>query len=182
MRIVIRTDEFEAVAFTVPVAEFSSSEEASRELGTLGPDPLAPGFDAAEAARRIRARAAVDIADALLDQGAIAGLGNVFKSEVLFAAGVSPFARAGDLPEEVVARIVELAVRFMRLSAEGGERRTRGSLDPAKRLAVYGRAGRPCFRCGQVISRTRQGPDARSTYWCRHCQGQRPSVRGGARP
>ncbi len=170
MRIVIRTPEFEAVAFSVPVAEFSTEDDAARELSALGPDPLGPGFDPAEAVRRIRERGAMEIADVLLDQRAVAGLGNVFKSEVLFAARVSPFARAGDLPEAVVARLVALAARFMRVSAEGGARRTRGSLDPAKRLAVYGRAGKPCFTCGRPISRTKQGPDARSTYWCEHCQ------------
>jgi endonuclease-8 len=170
MRIVIRTAEFDAVAFTVPVAEFSTAGAAARALESLGPDPLAAGFDAAEAVQRIRAAGDAAIADALLDQRAIAGLGNVFKSEVLFAAGVSPFARAGELPEGAVARIVALAVKFMRLSADGGERRTRGSLDRTKRLAVYGRAGKPCFRCGTPISRARQGLHARSTYWCERCQ------------
>ena len=172
MRIVIRTAEYEAVAFTVPVAEFTSCDEARREMGALGPDPLGAGFDAPEAARRIRACGDTEIADALLDQRAIAGLGNVFKSEVLFAAGVSPFARAGELSEERLARLVALAAKFMRLSAESGERRTRGSLDRTKRLAVYGRAGKPCIRCGTPISRTRQGPDARSTYWCERCQAR----------
>ncbi len=170
MRIVIRTAEFEAVAFTVPVAELSTEEDAARELSALGPDPLSPAFDAAEAVRRIRDRGQMEVADALLDQRAVAGLGNVFKSEVLFAAGVSPFARAGELPEPVVARLVALAVKFMRVSAEGGERRTRGSLDRTQRLAVYGRAGKPCVRCGRPIARVKQGPDARSTYWCEHCQ------------
>jgi endonuclease VIII len=170
MRIVIRTAEFEAVAFTVPVAEFSTVDDAARALSELGPDPLAAGFDAVEATRRLRARGEMAIADALLDQRAVAGLGNVFKSEVLFAGRVSPFARAGDLPEAVVARLVELAATFMRVSVEGGERRTRGSLDRTQRLAVYGRAGKPCFRCGRPISRAKQGPDARSTYWCENCQ------------
>ena len=172
MRIVIRTAEYDAVAFTVPVGEFTSGDEARRELGALGPDPLGAGFDATEAVRRIRARGDTEIADALLDQRAIAGLGNVFKSEVLFAARVSPFARAGELPEERVARLVALAAKFMRLSAEGGERRTRSSLDRTQRLAVYGRAGKPCIRCGRPVSRTRQGMDARSTYWCERCQAR----------
>ena len=170
MRIVIRTAEFEAVAFTVPVAEFGTREEASRALSPLGPDPLGASFDPTDVMRRIRERGDLQIADVLLDQRALAGLGNVFKSEVLFAAGVSPFARAGDLPDAAVSRLVALAVTFLRISAEGGERRTHGSLDPSKRLAVYGRAGKPCVRCGRPIARVKQGPDARSTYWCEHCQ------------
>jgi endonuclease VIII len=174
MRIVIGTESFEAVGFSVPIAELHTAQEMEREapMRELGPDPLAPAFDAAEAARRIEALPDVEIADALLDQRAIAGLGNVFKSEVLFAARVHPFARVADLPHDTIEKLVTTAARFMKVSATTGVRRTTGRDDPSARLWVYGRAGQPCRRCGTAISRKKQGPHARSTYWCDRCQSR----------
>jgi endonuclease-8 len=181
MRIVIATDTFEAVAFNVPVAEFSTGSDLERELAGSGPDPLAQEFDAAAAVQRLRERSEVEIADALLDQRAIAGIGNVYKSEVLFAAGVNPFTRTGSLSATALEKIVAFAVKFMRANvAEGspaaivtyGGRNTTRRFDPSSRLWVYGRAGKPCRRCGTLISRAKQGPYARSTYWCDRCQAR----------
>ena len=179
MRIVIRTEAFEAIAFSVPVAEFHTAAEMAREpvLRELGPDPLAAEFDTEEAGRRIAARADLEIADALLDQRAIAGLGNVLKSEVLFVCRVNPFARVADLSAGDIAAIVAKAQRLMHVSAVTGVRRTTGRDNPAARLWVYGRAGQPCRRCGSPISRAKQGPNARSTYWCPRCQPHSPRMR-----
>jgi endonuclease-8 len=123
----------------------------------------------------------MEIADALLDQSAIAGIGNVYKSEVLFAGRVNPFTRVADLPVERLRALIEIAVKFMRAnvneSARGGIvtytglRRTTGRMDPGASSWVYGREGQPCRRCGTRISRRKQGPHARSTYWCERCQG-----------
>jgi endonuclease-8 len=142
---------FEAIAFSVPVAEFSTTADLALEpsLRELGPDPLAADFDADEAVRRIAARAEVEIADALLDQRAIAGLGNVFKSEVLFACRVSPFTRVADLAPGDIATLVTRAERLMRISAVTGVRQTTGRDNPAARLWVSGpasssRLGTPC--------------------------------------
>jgi endonuclease-8 len=172
MRIVVRTNAFEAVAFSVPVAEFHTAAEMEREpvLREMGPDPLAADFDAADAVRRIAERGDVEIADALLDQRAIAGLGNVLKSEVLFACRVNPFARVADVAPGDIAALVAKAQRLMRVSAVTGVRQTTGRDNPAARLWVYGRAGQPCRRCATPVSRARQGPHARSTYWCPRCQ------------
>ncbi len=180
MRIHVATDAFEAVAFTVPVAEFSTRAELERELAGLGPDPLDEDFDAQATAERLRGLGDVAIADALLDQRAIAGIGNVYKSEVLFAARVSPFAAVASLDAATLERIVAIAMKFMRANVTDGStaaivtytglRRTTGRADPSARLWVYGRGGKPCRRCGTPISRAKQGPDARSTYWCSRCQ------------
>jgi endonuclease-8 len=181
MRIVIETAQIHAVGFSVPVAEFETAKDLEREpvVRDIGPDPLAEGFDAAEAVRRISSRD-LAIADALLDQTAIAGIGNVYKSELLFMARTSPFLAAADVPPERIATIVGLAVKFMRANvadAAGagivtytGLRRTTGRADPGARLWVYGRWGKPCRRCGTPVSRQKQGPHARSTYWCPRCQ------------
>jgi endonuclease-8 len=182
MRIVIATEEFEAVAFSVPVAEFATPAALARTipLRDLGPDPLAGDFDADEAVRRLASRPDMEIADALLDQSAIAGIGNIYKSELLFMARVSPFAPLRQLGKDVIRHVVSLAAKYMRANAAEasgsgivtyrGLRRTTGRDDPSARLWVYGRAGKPCRRCGTPVSRTKQGPHARSTYWCERCQ------------
>jgi endonuclease-8 len=182
MRIVIETDAFQAVAFMVPVAELAASAALERNspLREIGPDLLSADFDSDEAFSRLRARTGLDIADALLDQSAIAGIGNVYKSETLFASRVNPFTRVVSLSADTVERVVTIAVKLMRAnigaSASGGIvtysglRRTTGRADPSARLWVYGRAGKPCRRCGALIQRRKQGPHARSTYWCERCQ------------
>ena len=182
MRIAIETADFVAIGFSVPVAEFATGESLTRTaaVANLGPDPLSNRFDAAEAVRRIRAREDIEIGDALLDQSAIAGIGNVYKSEVLFLGGVNPFTRTRDLSSEAISELVSIATRLMRANtADGttaaiatyaGLRRTTGRADPSARLWVYGRAAKPCRRCGTPISRAKQGSHARSTYWCERCQ------------
>ena len=178
MRIVIETEAIHAIAFGVPVAELGPASEIERNpvLSTLGPDLLSDNFDAADAVQRLSTRPDLAIADALLDQSAIAGIGNVYKSEVLFAGGVNPFTVVAALSSERLAHLVSIAARLLRAnvsehaaSAVGG-RRTTGRDQPNARLWVYGRAGKPCRRCGTVISKRAQGPFARVTYWCSRCQ------------
>jgi endonuclease-8 len=182
MRIVIETAQLHAIAFNVPVAEFAAATDVTRSgaLRDLGPDLLSPTFAADEAVSRLCARGEMEIAEALLDQTAVAGIGNIYKSEVLFAARVHPFLHVRDLAREDLARVVALAVKLMSanvredarggIATYGGLRGTTGRLDPGARLWVYGRAGKPCRRCGTSIARRKQGPNARSTYWCERCQ------------
>jgi endonuclease VIII len=170
MRIVVSTEAWEAVAFNVPTAEFLKGGDAggSAGLGDLGPDLLSPEFDAEEAIRRLETLTDVEIGDALLDQHALAGIGNIYKSETLFACGVSPFARVGDVPRDTLPKIVSTARRLLQAHASK-------TTKPGRR-SVYGRGGMPCRRCGTSIMRRAQGPNARSTYWCPRCQTNR---RGG---
>jgi endonuclease VIII len=182
MRVVIATDEFEAVGFRLPVAEFvkKSSLAAVSEISSLGPDLLGQNFDREAAVRRILARTTLSIAEALLDQRAMAGVGNVFKSEVLFATRVSPFAKVSDLGGDAIGRIVDEARRQLAANvfdpasddriAGLRERRTTRRADPRASLWVYGRRGEPCRRCGSPVERRLQGADARVTYWCPVCQ------------
>ena len=180
MRVVVATDEYVAVGFDVPVAEFLEGRDLARhrELSALGPDLLDDGFDAAAAAARVRAGRDRTVAEALLDQRAMAGIGNVFKSEALFAAGVHPLRPVSGLSDGELARVIEAARTLMRANIPGPRsqdpsfqmRRTTRMLDPAARLWVYGRTGRPCRRCGTPIESCKQGEDARGTYWCPKCQ------------
>jgi endonuclease-8 len=176
MRILIATDDFVAVGFNVPDAEFEPAGEVGRRdaIARLGPDLLRADFDAADAVRRLRERDGSTIAEALLDQRALAGIGNVFKSEVLFAGGVHPEARVATLSDDRLAALVAIARR--QLAANIGEtaphvgRRTTGRMAAADGLWVYGRGGRPCRRCGTPIAFARHGTGARPTYWCPACQ------------
>jgi endonuclease-8 len=181
MRIVVGTADFVAIAFNVPVAEWLTSRTLARhgELRSLGPDLLAADFDAGEAARRLRERAGVEVADALLNQRVMAGIGNVYKSEVLFACRVNPFARVQALVDEQVDCLVGTARRLLLANVTGGLaamttytgfRKTTRRDDPSERLWVYGRVDEPCRRCGTPIRIAKQGRDARLTYWCPTCQ------------
>ena len=195
MRIVIETDTFHAVGFSIPIAEFTRGGDAlerSAPMRELGPDLLGTAFDDAEARARLRARAEIEIADALLDQHAVAGIGNVYKSEVLFAGRVNPFTPVGDLDDDKLGRLLSLARRFMQANVHDGAsggivtysgmRRTTGRMDASARLWVYGRGGKPCRRCGTPVSRAKQGPHARSTYWCPRCQPSTPPAPRSAGP
>jgi endonuclease-8 len=170
-RVVVETGDVLAVCFSAPEVELLSTSELATHagLGRLGPDLLAPEFDEAEALARLRAAGDQQIADALLDQSIVAGIGNVYKSEVLFLEQVSPFDSGASLDDDTLRRLLRTARRQLRRNASGGQRRTTHSSRSAA-LWVYERAGRPCARCGTPIRRQVQGPHARSTYWCPRCQ------------
>jgi endonuclease-8 len=184
MRVVLETSDFQAVAFDVAVAEFRTARELARDpaVASLGPDVLDPRFDEAEAVRRLRERGSLGVGEALVDQRALAGIGNVFKSEVCFAERVHPFSPVTSLDDATLLRLVRTARRFLGMnvleSSGGGmvtfpglRRTTRGG-NPSARLWVYGRAGEPCRVCGESIRLERRGLQARSTYFCPRCQGE----------
>jgi endonuclease-8 len=181
MRIVVATADFTAVGFNIPDAEFIRDRDLARhrELARLGPDLLSDDFDASEAVRRIQAQGSLEIGNVLLNQRVLAGIGNVYKSETLFACGVNPFDAARSLDETVLRNLIDTARKFLRANVTGGLaamttytgfRRTTRHDDPAQRLWVYGRGGLPCRRCGTAILVRKQGADARLTYWCPRCQ------------
>ena len=182
MRVVVETADFQVVAFDVPVAEFRTARELLRDpaVASLGPNVLDPGFDEAEAVRRLRERASLGVGDALVDQRALAGLGNVFKSEVCFAERVHPFSPVAALDDATLLRLVRTARRFLGMnvleSSGGGMvtypglRRTTRRGDPSVPLWVYGRGGKPCRVCGERVVLERRGLQARSNYFCPRCQ------------
>lgn len=179
-RLVIEVPGAVAVCFDAPVVELFEvrAESIHPSLSRLGPDLLSPGFDAAEAAGRLRApeRTGMSIAEALVDQRALAGIGNVYKNEVLWLERVSPFTSVADVDDETIGRLVATAHRLLNanVNARSGPERvtTAGDRGAPGALYVYGRTGRPCRRCRTPISVARQGTDLpRSTYWCPTCQG-----------
>jgi endonuclease VIII len=171
-RAVIETADVVAVCSLAPVVELLSAAQVAAHpaLSRLGPDLLGPGFDADAARRRLRARGDLEIGEVLLDQTALAGIGNVYKSEVLFLCGVSPFTPVRELDDATLDRLVARAKELMRRNTgPSGQRRVPG-LAPG-RLWVYRRSGQPCLRCGTRVQRAVQGEQARSTYFCPACQG-----------
>jgi len=159
-----------AVCFAAPIVELLSAGEAALHpaLAGLGEDLLGERFDAARA-RAGLARGEAEIAVALLDQTAVAGVGNVYKSEVLFLCGVNPFTRVKTLADAQLDRLISTARAQMKRNLGSGMRRTTSELSREK-LWVYERASRSCQRCGTSIRWRRQGEQARSTWWCPRCQ------------
>jgi endonuclease-8 len=146
---------------------------AERCFADLGPDLTADRFDEDEATRRLRELAREQIGTALLVQRAAAGIGNVYKSEVLFLEGIHPAARISTLDDERLRSVLRRARSLLRKNLGPGPRTTRHAMR-GPRLWVYGRAGRPCLRCGATIARFMQGPPpGRSTYFCASCQPRR---------
>ncbi len=181
MRIVIETEKIMAVAFRVQVAEFHTPESLRRRPGfnNLGPQLLSASFDEPEVIARMKAQPTLEIADALLRQSLMAGIGNLYKSEICFACGVNPFDQVMALDDPTLARLVSTGRKLLVANAHvssgpalglAGPRRTTGRTDPSAALWVYRRTGQPCRRCGTLIQARKQGQDARTTFWCPDCQ------------
>jgi endonuclease-8 len=182
-RIILETSDFVAVAFRVPVARMHTTESLARDKAIPKPegDVLRETFDTAAAVRRMQSRTTEELAHVLLRQHVLAGVGNVFKSEICFLLGHSPFKKIADLTAQQLEEIVNTAQRLLAANVledsgdgivtyRGMNRRTTRNADPGANLWVYGRKGEACRRCGTIIQRCLQGPDARSTYWCPTCQ------------
>jgi endonuclease VIII len=175
---ILETAEATAVAFNTPVVELLTDADLrrSRSLNELGPDLLAGDFDADEAIRRLRELGAEELGNALLDQRAVAGIGNVYKSEVSFLERMNPWAAVGTFDDDELRAALTTARRLLHANVRGGARVTTGSSVRGGGLWVYGRAGQPCRRCGTRVEVARQGDLARLTYWCPRCQA-RPAIR-----
>ncbi len=182
-RIVLETADYLAVGFRIPVARMHTPESLARDRKIPQPasDVLKKDFDTAAAIERLKSRLSEEIAEVLLRQDILAGIGNVFKSEICFLEGLSPFQKVATLSEQQIEKLVATARRVLAenvledsgdliVTYSGKNRRTTGNADPSESLWVYRRNGEPCRRCGEPIQRCLQGKNARSTYWCPACQ------------
>jgi endonuclease-8 len=183
MRIVIENSEYQAVGFRVPVARMHTEHSLARDLHIARSenDLLSEEFDAEATLARLLAGSHEALADALLDQRVLAGIGNVFKSEICFVQRLNPFRAVGTLTRDEAAATIASAQKLLKANVledsgdlivtyRGQQRRTTHASDPSASLWVYGRAGEPCRRCGEPIRRRIQGADARVTFWCPRCQ------------
>ncbi len=172
-RAVLETRERVAVGFALHDLELLPTDGEHRLVGHLGPDLLDPGWDdtrATEALRRLTARGEHEIGLALLEQRVMAGIGNLYRNEVCFLSGVTPWVRVRDTPDP--SGVIALCRKLLVANADRPEQTTTGSLRPGEAHWVFERAGRPCRRCGTRIRTAEQGlaPYARVTFWCPRCQ------------
>jgi endonuclease-8 len=174
-RALIEVDDWVAVCFAAPVVRTYRRDVAASPdpVAHLGPDLCRADLTDADIEDCVARMGALtgptdEIGAVLLDQRVACGVGNVYKSEALFACGVDPFTRVADLDHETRRRLVTTASRQLRANL-GTNRRT----TVPGGLAVYGRHHQPCRRCGTDIRMRYQGEQARSTYWCPTCQPAR---------
>ena len=168
-RLVVSTDDHVAVCFAAPDVWAGPQHEIEAGIAHLGPDLLADEFDPAEAAGRASASPAESVADLLLDQRVMAGVGNVYKSEVLFLERLHPDTPPDSLSPEQLSGLAGRARKLLWANRARATRNTTGYGRNAD-LWVYGRNRRPCRRCGTTIERRELGELQRSTYWCPRCQ------------
>lgn len=168
VRAVLENADWQAVGYRLPVVELV--EDEATVVGHLGPDVLAGDWDLDEALRRLQAEPAREVGLALLDQRCLAGLGNLYRTEVLFLRGLTPWVPVGDVPD--LPALVRTGRRLVLANREHWEQTTTGSLRRGEDHWVFERAGRPCRRCGTRILSAEQGeaPYARLSYWCPRCQ------------
>jgi len=169
VRAIVGTSDVEAVGIDLAEVELVPTRDEEQLVGHLGPDPLAEDWDAAEAVRRLSADTRA-IHVALLDQRNVAGFGNEYAAELLFLRGIRPETPTADVD---VPALIELGVRTIRANRDRRDRTFTGDARKGRTDWVYGRAGRPCRRCGTLIRRGELGADPtreRITFWCPNCQ------------
>ena len=173
-RVVLTTSEWVSVGFALGIVELLTDEATA--VGHLGPDLLGPDWDPALAEANLRADPDRSIGEALLDQRNLAGLGNIYRNELCFLAGVHPAAPVGSVPD--LARLIVRAKAVLEANKERAEQSTTGDLRPGRRTWVHGQ--RVCRRCGGTVERSELGPPGRTrtAYACPRCQ--RREVSGGS--
>jgi endonuclease-8 len=182
------TERHRVIVYDAPVARLVRTKDLVGDLHfrDLGPDILGRAFDLSEAVARLRTRSAVPLGEALLDQGVIAGLGNVWKSELCFTLRLDPFAPVSAFSESELSGLLSLSRTQMMETVQRPKRTIpdpfarramrQPRLDPRQgesHLSVYERQGKACYDCGTAIAMERQGVLLRSTYYCPTCQPSR---------
>ncbi|ROQ37282.1 endonuclease-8 [Frondihabitans sp. PhB188] len=169
-RVVLETADWVAVGFDLGIVELVPRDDDDSVVGHLGPDLLGPDWNPDVALANLERDPERPIGLALLDQRVLAGVGNVYRNELCFLRGVLPTRPVGEVPQR--AKVIELAHRLIDANKDRVDRTTTGRLRGDTDW-VYGRAGRPCLRCGTKIERGMLGEselELRDTYWCPRCQ------------
>ncbi|QNP69818.1 Fpg/Nei family DNA glycosylase [Streptomyces roseirectus] len=166
IRALLGTADRTAVGYRLTVLNLIRTPEEDTLVGHLGPDLLGPDWAPDRALANLLTDPARPLGEALLDQRNLAGIGNVYKSELCFLTGATPWLPVGALPADRTAKLPALAHRLLAANKDRPVRTTTGRR--GQDLFVYGRAGRPCLRCGTVVRVA--GQDDRPTYWCPRCQ------------
>ena len=181
IRTILGTATSTAVGWRLPVVELMRTVDEDKSIGYLGPDLLGADWDADEAVRRLRNAPDATAADALMEQRNLAGIGNVFKNELLFLRGIHPDTPVGAITD--VPALVALSHKLLVANKDRSTRVTTGDPRPGRNVWVYGRAGRECYRCGSKLKPHKHGVPTQitSTTFCPRCQpedsGGRPAPR-----
>jgi endonuclease VIII len=170
IRLILANEQWEAVGYLLGIVEVIRTSREEQAVGHLGPDLLGPAFDVDEAVRRLSNDPDRTIGEALLDQRNVAGIGTIYRAETLFLRGVNPWRTVGDVSD--LAELVELARRLLDANKDRPATVTTGINARGAEMWVYGRAGRPCRRCGTLIRKANLGPaiEERLAVWCPRCQ------------
>lgn len=179
-RLVLEVDDAVIVNFSAPVIELVEERSLGYHppVSNLGPDLLDDAFDLEEALTRLRhpSREMLTIGDAIMDQRAVAGVGNIWKHESLFHARINPWRRVSELSDEELRLLLGKAQALLRASVH---KENALGLTRRPTMYVYSRAGQPCRRCRATLRSAPQGVDIRHTAWCPKCQ---PPVEGQLEP
>lgn len=178
IRALIGNAAYLAAGFRVHDLRLVPTADESLVVGHLGPDLLDPDFDRAEALRRFGQQPERPIGEALLDQRLVAGIGNVYKSEVLFRRHINPERAVAEVTQPELADLLDDAQRLLRANLTTFDRSTTGWRQPGQHYWVYGRAGKACRNCGATIRRddgaggAGGSPEDRITFFCPSCQAR----------
>ena len=180
LSVALTTSDWEYVCFNAKAVEIVRTPSVRERIvhGRLGPDLIADNIEPADLVRRAREILEDDalLVDALLDQRVASGIGNVYKSEVLFIERYSPLIPLPNIDDRSLGRCFATAADLLRRNLGGGRRITRFERDGAGVLWVYGRTDLPCLHCDTPIVSQRLGYHHRGTYWCPTCQSDRESA------
>jgi endonuclease VIII len=173
VRLVLANAQWQAVGYQLGVVEVVRTEREDQVVGHLGPDLLGPDWNQAEAVRRLTSRPERPIGEALLDQSNLAGIGNLYKAEVLFLRGINPWRPTGEAGD--LGALADLARRLLEANKDRVGQVTTGNPARGQETWVYGRSGRPCRRCRAQILADGYGSSGnatmeRITFWCPACQ------------
>ena len=181
-RVVIETADAVAVCFAAPDIQLGTIEQIEQVLSMLGPDLLADDFEPSEAVALSHRSKATIVAELLLDQRVMAGVGNEYKSEVLFLEGLHPETAVTELDDAARMTLVTRSRDLLWVNKDRSVRSTTGSTRRGQEVFVYGRDRRNCRRCGTGVMIAELGEPKRITYWCPRCQPRSPGESRGAGP
>jgi endonuclease-8 len=172
--LVLSINRLEVICFSPRLLELLTVDQLRRHphIQRLGPDLLGVEFDIDDAIARFRLHNQMPLGEAVINQTIVSGIGNEYKSDLMFLFGLNPLAPVARYTDDELIKLLEKARFLMRRNLSGAPRRTRLG-NEGGRLWVYGMVGKPCPKCGTLIKLQRQGDAGRTTFWCAKCQPAR---------